>query len=201
MNGDQLRIGAIVEGDGEVEALPILLRRVVAEISPERWVDVPKPWRLDRGCLMTVGGVEGSVNRLVCDVGTITGLLVLLDADDDCPADLGPRLLARAQAARPDVPVAVVLANREFEAWFLAAASSLRGCAGLAADLENPPDPEQPRGCKEWLSHRTINGRPYKPRSHQSSLAAQFDLRMARENAPSFDKFWRDVEYLITGKR
>ncbi|RFS47636.1 hypothetical protein D0Q02_03450 [Micromonospora craniellae] len=34
---------------------------------------------------------------------------MLLDADDHCPADLGPRLLGRAQAARANTKVGVVL--------------------------------------------------------------------------------------------
>ncbi len=48
-------------------------------------------------------------------------ILILIDADDDCPAQVGPELLHRATVARSDVPLGVVLAKREFEAWFLAA--------------------------------------------------------------------------------
>ena len=70
------------------------------------------------------------------------GILVILDSDDDCPARLAPDLLARTRAARPDLPSAVVLANREFESWFLAAAQSLRGRRGFREDLEPPADPE-----------------------------------------------------------
>ncbi|MGN9894906.1 hypothetical protein [Micromonospora sp. L31] len=77
-----------------------------------------------------------------------------LDADDHCPADLGPRLLHRAQAARPDVKVCVVLANREFEAWFLAAAKSLGGLRGLPDVLEPPAYPEAKRDAMGWLSER-----------------------------------------------
>ncbi|GGS97614.1 hypothetical protein GCM10010156_64760 [Planobispora rosea] len=199
--GSPVRIATLVEGHGEVEALPVLLRRIAAEVAPHLWVDVPAPHRVGRDSLLAAHGIESALDRLVVGVEGVTGVLVLLDADDDCPAELGPGLLARAQAARPDVPSAVVLANREFEAWFLAAAPSLGGRRGLAADLQTPPDPEKPRGCKEWLTRHRTDGRPYDPRKHQAGLAAVFDLHLARANAPSFDKFWRDVEYLITGKR
>ncbi|MEV4835467.1 DUF4276 family protein [Nonomuraea sp. NPDC049486] len=197
MTSAPLRIVTLVEGDGEVQALPVLLRRLVAEIAPDLWVDVPRPWRVSRNSLISKGGIESEIDRATAGQNALTGVLVLLDADDDCPAELGPRLLGRAQDARPDLRSAVVLANREFEAWFLASASSLRNCAGMAADLEVPADPEQPRGCKEWLSHRRTDNRPYSPTKHQTSLAAQFDLRLARANATSFDKLWRDVEFLI----
>src|SRR5207245_1427147 len=33
------------------------------------------------------------------------------DSDDDCPATLGPSLLARAYTIRPDVPIGVVIAK------------------------------------------------------------------------------------------
>ncbi|WP_283138338.1 DUF4276 family protein [Rhizohabitans arisaemae] len=201
MTGSRLRIAAIVEGDGEVQAVPVLLRRLVAEVTPGLWADVAMPWRMSRASMVAPGGIESTISRMASDSNAITAFLILLDADDDCPADLGPRLLRRAQAARPDLRVAVVLANREFEAWFLAAADSLRGCAGLSVDLQAPAAPEQPRGCKEWLSNRRIDGRPYSPKKHQTSLVAQMDLHSARKNSPSFDKLWRDVEYLITGER
>ncbi|GIH70075.1 DUF4276 family protein [Sphaerimonospora thailandensis] len=196
-----VRIATLVEGHGEVEALPVLLRRLALEIAPELWVDVPEPRRVGRDSLLTARGIESAVDQVVSNIEGVTGVLVLLDADDDCPANLGPALQARTRAARPDVPSAVVLANREFEAWFLAAASSLGGRRGLARDLQVPPDPERPRGCKEWLTKRRVDGRPYDPTKHQAGLAAVFDLGLARANSPSFDKFWREVEYLITGNR
>ncbi|WP_432978099.1 hypothetical protein [Dactylosporangium sp. CA-233914] len=89
------------------------------------------------------------------------------------------------------------MANREFEAWFLASAPSLSGQRGLAKDLAVPADAEQPRDCKGWLSERRVDGRPYKPTADQAALAAVFDIRLARENSPSFDKLWRDVERLL----
>ncbi|MEU8269014.1 DUF4276 family protein [Sphaerisporangium sp. NPDC049002] len=196
-----IRIATIVEGHGEVQALPVLLRRLVTEIAPHRWADLPAPRRVNRNSLVAPRGIEDAVDRLISDVEGVTGVLVLLDADDDCPADLGPQLLSRACAARPDVPIAVVLANREFEAWFLAAAKSLRGCTSLRADLRPPDDPERIRGCKEWLTNHRTDHQSYNPKKHQTSLAALFELHLARQNSPSFDKFWRDVEYLITGKR
>ena len=41
-------IASIVEGDGEVTALPILLRRVGAWLSPEKGFDLPPPIRVRR---------------------------------------------------------------------------------------------------------------------------------------------------------
>ncbi|MFC4009898.1 DUF4276 family protein [Nonomuraea purpurea] len=196
-----LRIASVVEGFGEVAAVPELLRRLAAEIAPDVWTDFPQGRRKGRDQLIVPGGIESVVDEVVRKTRDVAGVLVLIDADDACPAALGPELLDRARGARPDVPLAVVLANREFEAWFLASAVSLRGHQGLPIDLQLPSDPERPRDCKGWLTKHRVDGTPYNPVRHQTGLTARFDLAMARKNSPSFDKFWRDVEYLITGKR
>jgi hypothetical protein len=197
------RIATVVEGHGEVIALPVLLRRIVAEILPTTMVEVPRPHRQNRSNLVAVDGLEtilSVVSRQVSPHSRGPGaVLVLLDADDDCPADLGPSLLERARAAGSGVPVCTVLANREFEAWFLAGASSLSGHRGLADNLQIPSEPEKPRDCKGWLSANRTDGRSYKPASDQAALAAVLDLGLARQNSESFDKLWRDLERLLGG--
>ncbi|MEU8262454.1 DUF4276 family protein [Micromonospora sp. NPDC048999] len=195
MNGHEpITIAPAIEGHGEVTALPVLLRRIAAELSV--WnLQVAMPLRVPQTQLIGAGleAVVAAQARRVTGPG---GVLVLLDADDHCPADLGPRLQSRAQAARPDVRVGVVLANREFEAWFLAAAKSLGGLRGLPDELEPPADPEAKRDAKGWLSERMV-GHPYKPKVDQAPLAAKFDLHAARANSPSFDKLWREVQKLL----
>ena len=155
--------------------------------------------RVPRGKLTMPGGIERAVSAVAQRVGAAGGVLVLLDADDDCPAALGSALLARARVARPDVPACVVLANREFEAWFIAAAPSLAGTHGFPEDLSAPGDPEKIRGAKEWLGQRKTDGRPYKPTVDQGPLASAFDLALARSGSPSFGKFCRDVHLLLAG--
>lgn len=192
------RIATIVEGHGEVEAVPILLHRIAAEVGPAVWPEILRPYRVARDCLLRPRGLENVVDDLIRRLGGITGLLVVFDADDDCPAAVGPELTSRLIATRPGLPAAVVLPNREFEAWFMAAAPSLAGHQGLADGLVTPANPEAIRGCKEWLSDRRPSGMPYKPRQHQPGLAATVDLAMARDNSPSFAKFHRDVVRLLT---
>ena len=104
-------------------------------------------------------------------------IFIILDSDDDCPAELGPALLRRASQARSDLPIAVVLAKHEFEAWFLAAAESLRGQSGLGDDMHPPNDPEAIRGAKEWLSNQMEGSRTYRETRDQPALTARFDLR------------------------
>ena len=128
-------------------------------------------------------------------VGSNGGILVILDSDDDCPAELAPNLLARVRSARGDLPSAVVLPNKEFESWFLAAASSLRGHRGFPDDLESPTQPETIRGAKEWLAQR-VPTRAYSSNVDQASLTQVFSFDLARR-APSFDKCYREVIRLL----
>ncbi|MFF3299961.1 DUF4276 family protein [Streptomyces sp. NPDC002908] len=197
-----MTIASVVEGEGELSALPTLLRRLTYEA--ELWdANILKPYRVGRDSLVKQGGIEVAVEALADRVPADGpgGILVVLDADDDCPATLGPSLLERAMTARPDRRTAVVLAQREFEAWFLAAAPTLGGCRGMPHGLDVPPDCEAPRDCKGWLTHHRADGRPYKPAVDQAALSEVFGLAMARANSPSFEKFCRDVHYLMTGKR
>lgn len=108
-----------------------------------------------------------------------------------------PLLLARATAARPDKQVSVILANREFEAWFLAAAPSLAGQFGFPAEFPRPQNPETPRDCKGLLTRARPKGQPYKETVDQAPLTSAFDLKMAREHSDSFDKFYREISRLL----
>ena len=195
------RIVTLVEGHGEVEALPVLLWRLQALYAPDTWLDLPRPYRAGRDILLAKHGFTGILDDALAGRAKVDGLLILLDSDDDCPVALAQQLDERIVSARPELGHAVVLAHREFEAWFLASAPSLRNLQGLAPDLEMPPNPESIRGCKEWLTKRRPYGQPYKPKDDQPGLAAAFDIELARANSPSFDKFCRDVHYLMTGKR
>lgn len=95
-----------------------------------------------------------------------------------------------------NLPIAVVLAKREFEAWFLAAAESIRGRRGLRNDIHSPDDPEAIRDAKGWLSGRMESDRKYHEKRDQPALAASFDLEQARQ-ADSFDKCYRDIVRLL----
>jgi hypothetical protein len=187
-----IRIGLVVEGKGEVEAFPLLLRRILEE--NQIWdIEFKRPVRLDRGKLVKEPELDRAV-RLAIELNQRQGpVLVCADADDDCPAVLGPRLKAVAQrSAGDDVPVIVILANREFETWFLAGASSLCGKAGLRPSLQFVDEPESVRGAKEWLTKNMSSGRIYSPTVDQARLTALLDISAARRSA-SFDRCCREI--------
>jgi len=120
-----------------------------------------------------------------------------MDCDDGCPAGEGPEILRRAAQIRPDIQIGVVLAHREFEAWFIAAIESLRGKHNIAAEAACPADPESIRGAKEWLGGVMMSELRYSPTTDQPALTALFDIQAARRKARSFDKCFREIVRLL----
>jgi len=194
----EVRIAAIVEGHGECEAVPILIRRIAQEIDAGLVPKVLPPLRVPASRLLKEGEAERSVELAARKLEGRGGILIIVDCDWEncCPADQGPVLLKRALDTRGDVPIAVVFAKKEFEAWFLAAAESLRGKYGLPDNLETPADPEAIRGAKEWLSNKMPLGRSYAETTDQPAFTAVFDMDAARR-ADSFDKCYREVKNLL----
>jgi len=190
----------IVEGHGDTQAVPELIRRVSGEICGRHDVHVLHPHRVPRGRMVAQDSRE--LKRAI-DLGILkirqTGnpgaIMILLDADNDCPARLAPELLARI--SRPDVALRVVVAKQEYEAWFLAGARSLRRHRSVSPTADAPPNPESIRGAKEYLRDRILRpGFTYRETVDQKSLTAIVALEEARL-APSFDKFCRDVCSLL----
>ena len=173
----------------------MLLRRIALEVAAGNPPRILKPIRVHRSKVIKDGVLEGYVGLAAQRVGAGGGVLILLDANGDCPARLGPALLERARAARPDRRIEVVVAKCEYEAWFLASIESVAGSRTLSHDAAAPPAAESVRGAKEWLSRRMQV--PYRPVADQPALTARFDMALARRRAPSFDKMWRAVSALF----
>jgi hypothetical protein len=184
-----MTIVSIVEGDGEVEAVPVLLRRLCDWLTPGIDMHPGKPIKVHRNRFLKRDEEFRRMLLLAAAKATDRGgVLILLDADDDCPVELAAEIRQRASAVIPHRSVSVVCANREFEAWFLAAAQSLDGRRGLRVlPDEAPHDPDAVRGAKEWLSHRILDGQ-YRATTDQAAFAATFDLDVARQRSRSFQK-------------
>jgi len=187
----------IVEGSGEVYAVPKLLRRMAAGTSSAAALQINPPIRVKAGSFLNdleyfqryieLAARKARMYQKSC-------VLILLDCEDDCPAKLGPELLARAQRLRSDVQFLVVLAYREYETWFLAAARSLRGVSGLPGDLEPPANPESLRDAKGWLSRQMPAS--YNEPNDQPRLTSQFSFEEGKQ-VPSFARaFTKITEFL-----
>ena len=180
-----MMIQPIVEGHGDVEAVPVLLRRFV-NLTQHPNVRIGQPIRRPRNRLVQRFGLEESIG-LARKSGP-DAILVLFDGDRDCPATLGPVVQEWADGIAGGIPCQVVMAHREYEAWFLAALESLRGSRGIRPDAPPHPDPETPRGAKERLEGEMRPGRSYMETTDQPALSARFSMAAAYAGCRSFRK-------------
>ena len=102
-----------------------LLRRLVTEA--QAWgIEIGKPIRQPRTKLVREIDLKKAV-KLALMQQDCSAVLILFDGDADCPAELGPTVQDWATVEARETPCEVVIAHREYEAWFLAAIESLQG--------------------------------------------------------------------------
>jgi hypothetical protein len=173
------RVACIVEGDGEVRALPALVRRVAHDHGVYQ-VDVPPPFRLARGEFRDPIEFGRAVELQARRAGDVGGVLAVMDADDDCAVDLAKAIRASYQGGRR---FALVAAVREYESILL---------AGHGVD---PVRVERTRDGKGEL-RRLIGG--YRASVHQAKLSAILDLDRARQ-CRWFRKFEKELLAILRG--
>lgn len=175
-------IQPIVEGHAEVAAVPLLLRRLRDEAEAFH-LDVNRPIRQKRAALIRENSLGDAV-KLALLQERCSAILILIDADDDCPKTMAPRLLCVARKVAGKTPCAVVMATCEYEAWFLAGIESLRGKCGIRSDAVCPSNFETCRGAKEKLEELMADC--YHGTVDQPALSALVDLRMVYSRCRSF---------------
>jgi len=199
-----LRIQPIVEGHGEEEAVPILIRRILGELFGHFEVDILRPLRQPRSRLVRGQDLHRfaavAANKLRARRPWAHGVVVvLLDGDGDLPCVLGPSLLRHALSGAGDQACSCIIANVEFETWFVAAAASLRDFLHVAPE-QVPTDPERRLARKKWIEDR-FRGPKYSETLDQPKLTARMDLALCRQRSPSFDKLCRDLERELAAAR
>ena len=207
MRGIQtLRVVPIVEGHGEVDAVRILLQRLWSEFLGRTRIDVERPIRESRGRLVADDGVALANAALLAraklgapnldpETPDAKLVLVIVDADKDCAATLGPALLARLRATVGDAAsVACVVAVRRYETWLVGGADTM---LDVFAEGTTPPNhPEEANAGKAWIAERLVDRPSYKETVDQPRLTARMDLGACRARCPSFDKLCRVLEAL-----
>lgn len=194
---NRLTVAPIVEGHGEQQsAIRTLLTRIWTELLEGEYIDVLQPIRIPRSKLVHLPELLRAVDLAALKIRGARAeeaslVLVLFDADRDAPCVLAPRLAAELNEKRGHLDTAVVLANVEYETWFVAAAESLSKYFDL--DCGKPSgDPEQAKQgkglVKRWMGNR------YAETVDQPRITAAMDLALARRRSPSFDKLCRELE-------
>lgn len=202
-----LRIAPIVEGHGEEKAVPILLDRICTGLlgATAGTIQVMRPFRKPRSMLLKKDILSNTVQAVYLKMkhNPFNGnnlILLLFDADDDCPARLAPRLLADMQVVPKNYATGCVLAYREYETWFVAAAESLGHYLTLGDSI--PIQPEKTASRKKWIEKRFKRGHgTYSETLHQASMTASMDIHACQARSPSFDKLCRELARCLGASR
>lgn len=123
-------------------------------------------------------------------------ILILFDADDDCPASLAPAILSVARPIKPQFSVSCVLPKKTIENWIYGGASTLGGIGKLPEVLPERDQFEE-RSAIKWLEKQVRSNNAnftYKKVVDAKPLLQSLDLHECRRNCPSFDKLCRDLE-------
>lgn len=191
----------IVEGQGDEKAVPLLLRKLLGEMN--RWdIQIIRPKNAHgRSNLEKEEGLERFIQIALTEPGC-AAILVLIDADENCAKQLAERFAERVRAAGVTVPVVIVCAKCEYEAWLLAsletmAGKDLKGKPGLPSGLQFEGDVESIRSVKGWLSRHFPGTRNYKEDSDQAPMTELLDTTMARQNSRSFRRLHHAIEQIV----
>lgn len=162
-------VAPIVEGDGDVQAVPKLLGAISQDLVTLRPVRFPKTK------LLVAGGLEraAKIARANIRLPGESLVLVLIDADEDCAATLGPELLRRVRTSAHDVECFVAIAVREYESWIVGGLTEL-----------NITSPETAGKPKDRL--REINGGRYSETVDQQVFTSRIDVHELARRSPSF---------------
>ena len=194
-----LTIVPVVEGDGDAAALPELLVRILQNKYNRYDVFVAQ----GKTRVVKANGrpnLEKKLDKFLGHAQNKPGcgaILILVDADVDCPVDLAMQLSQRCDEIGTRCPVQIVCARRSYESWFLASLNSVKDWHGISSTstlsscAEDVPDP------KRWISDQMPRGQAYKETIHQAPLSRLIDLDLAHRNSRSFRRLCHALEQLL----
>jgi hypothetical protein len=183
-------IQPIVEGPGDIEAVPLLIRRICYELGCSFDAIVAPPMKVQRGKMVQ----EESIRQYVRIASLTPGcnlILLFTDTDDDCAKEISELLHPWIRREGIGVPCEIIAIPREYECWFIAAAESLRGVRGIRGIATSHHDPESVRNPKKLLSEWMAGTTAY----HETAdLTQRVDLEAVRTKCRSFRRLVQKIQ-------
>lgn len=183
---DQPHLGLVVEGRGDQNAVPVLLRsHFVAQGIHQDVLGKPIPVH-GREKATRPRGIEGFVSVAASRPGC-RAILVVLDGEGDCVGTMGPALLQRIQSVVGHKPSTVALADLQYEDWLHASIETL----GLG-DHVYDKDRSGISTIKAALAPAKYAKPVWQPR-----LTARLDLELAASRSESLARLLQRADDLL----
>lgn len=191
-------IVAIVEGEGDEKAVPGLVRKILWACNCYH-LPVARAIKT-KGKPALLKKFERYLQYAV-DNGS-TAILVLVDADEECPREGAAGLAWKAKKLNLNVPIAIVYAKQEYETWFICSlapdcGNGIRERLELPADVTAPACPETIGDAKKWLKRHMRRQNSYRETVDQEPLTHQLELDLVRSKSRSFRRLWHAMEELV----
>lgn len=186
----------IVEGHGDIQAVPVLIRRILQHhnifdievLNPHKRGDLPK----------IKANFDNYFKIAIKDKAAIIWIIDFDCATCDCVASESSQLYQRANAIYAGWPFRVAFMVKEFETLFLSEPDATRSILKeIPKKTTFPENPETIRGAKEWLSNAMPSGYAYKETVHQVKLSAVVDLDCLRKSSASYRHLEKSILSLV----
>ena len=186
----------IVEGHGDIQAVPVLIRRILQHhnifdievLNPHKRGDLPK----------IKANFDNCFKMAIKEKAAIIWIIDFDCATCDCVASESAQLYQRANAIYAGWPFRVAFMVKEFETLFLSEPDATRSILKeIPKATTFPENPETIRGAKEWLSKAMPSGYAYKETVHQVKLSAVVDLDYLRISSASYRHLEKSILSLV----
>ena len=197
----------VVEGPGDVAALPILLR-LILDYLQEYEIGVATPKNAHgSGNLLRPSGLEKFVEYAWRTTGA-GGVLVVMDTESPgmCPKTAAPALASRLREVGAPRSISIVLAKTEYEVWLISsiesiAGKTLKGSASIDPATTAPVDCESIVNPKAWIERHFERQSTYKETLHQAAMSAYVNPVLAEQRSRSFRRLVNAIRQLVQGIR
>lgn len=177
-----IRVAAIVEGYGDVQAVPSLIAKTSNLLGSPAVASDPiraGEWKL----LRRPGIIETYLELAASRQWDL--ILVVLDLEDDCAVEEAALARERIEDWKDgrDLKVELVFMVREYETLFLWCPT----CLPISSNMALPVDPDAVRGAKERV--KQVTGRRYKETQDQLRYTQSIDIPVLYGTSRSFRRF------------
>ena len=179
----EIHIASIVEGHGDKNALPTLIKKLKPNTI------LYEPTRIPRDKFLNDEQFRGKhlkIMRAFVEDKDNKAVIILFDAEEECCKDLLKKIqktvLADIDEVLSGINYIFALAEKGYESWLMA------GFGGSDTEKGNP---------QQWLKDNisSLNGR-YRKAVDQKRISAQLDIEKAKKNSPSFHRFAEKITAL-----
>lgn len=180
------RICSIVEGYGDVKAIPSLIAKTTAAAGKP--AVSPNPIRAGEWAKIRR---EGELERLLtlAESRKWNQILIITDLDDDCPVEESASVRDRIETWKDgrDIKISLVFLKCEYEVLFLQAPS----CLGEYDPAKLPDSPDEVRAAKGAV--KAVIGKRYKETEDQLIFTNRLDLDALRAASRCFRKLEKEI--------